>query len=78
MNEKPPTIVQFANAASGPPVDITKANIIGMPEMKFMVCLTVRMYVAKIEVQMTNGECRRPVLKKPQGAEEFCEMLESF
>jgi hypothetical protein len=37
MNEKPPTMVQFAKAASGPPVDITKANIIGMPETKFIV-----------------------------------------
>lgn len=37
----PPTIVQFANAALGPPVYIAKPKSTGRPETKFMV-----MYVA--------------------------------
>lgn len=37
----PPTIVQFANAACGPPVYMAKPKSTGRPETKFIV-----MYVA--------------------------------
>ena len=36
MNESPPTIVQLANAAVGPPVYMTKPNRTGIPEAKFI------------------------------------------
>jgi hypothetical protein len=35
-NERPPTIVQLANAAAGPPVYMTKPKRTGMPETKFI------------------------------------------
>jgi hypothetical protein len=38
MNDSPPTIVQFANAAVGPPVYMTKPNKTGIPDAKFMLC----------------------------------------
>ncbi len=36
MHEKPPTIVQLAKAAFGPPVYITQPKRTGMPEIKFI------------------------------------------
>jgi hypothetical protein len=36
MKESPPTIVQFENAAVGPPVYMTKPKRTGMPDTKFM------------------------------------------
>lgn len=41
MNDNPPIIVQFANAAVGPPVYITHPNKTGIPEAKFIDCLKV-------------------------------------
>lgn len=41
LHTYPPTIVQFANAALGPPVYIAKPKSTGRPETKFIV-----MYVA--------------------------------
>ncbi len=37
MSEKPPTMVQFAKAACGPPVYIAQPKSTGMPLTKFMV-----------------------------------------
>jgi hypothetical protein len=41
MNDSPPTIVQFANAAVGPPVYMTKPNKTGIPDAKFMLCSSI-------------------------------------
>ena len=41
INDSPPTIVQFAKAAVGPPVYITNPNRTGIPDAKFMDCSIV-------------------------------------
>ena len=63
INEKPPTIVQFAKAACGPPVDITKANIMGIPEMKFIVWPSVRIPRYGWADKITNGKGSSPIFK---------------
>ncbi|MAD87049.1 MAG: hypothetical protein CL912_29170 [Deltaproteobacteria bacterium] len=50
INDKNPIIVQFANAAVGPPVYITQPNSTGIPLAKFMDCSGISSRPLKIRL----------------------------
>jgi len=50
INDKKPTMVQFANAAAGPPVYIANPNRTGIPETKFIYSILSASFLGRQEI----------------------------